>query len=191
MQFKNIFVLALPVAVLAAPIVAPAADNVAELVVRDVAAAEHQLGARQDIKQELIATVISAAKDIVRDVATAVAAEGVKKAGQAIKALKNWTPAREAFTKATSAEMWAKNPDPTKYAAAICYNMGYSITDPAGVEGLVKARLKSGLLKTDYDCFFMTAGNTMNLKGDGGFINLSFNADKRCTYDKNTKVIRC
>jgi len=196
MQFKNIFVLALPVAVLAAPFVAPVTDVAAssELVAPEPMP-EYQLEARdpqgEDLKQQLIAIVLSAAKDIAKDAATAIAAAAVKETNKVIKNLKNWTPAREAFTKATAKEMWGNNPDPKKYAAAICYNMDYSVSDPAGVAGLLKAQLKSGLLHTDYDCFFMSAGNTMKLKGDGGFINLATKSDNRCTYDKNTKFIRC
>lgn len=201
MQFKKIFVLALPVAVLAAPLVAPVTDDVAaassELAPREPTP-EYQLevrnpqaGADQDLKEQLIAIVLSAAKDIAKDAATAIAAAAVKEANKVIKSLKNWTPAREAFTKATAKEMWGKNPDPKKFAAAICYNMDYSVSDPSGVAGKVKVELKSGLLRTDYDCFFMSGGNTMKLKGDGGFINLAFNSDSRCTYDRNTKFIRC
>ncbi|KLU85934.1 hypothetical protein MAPG_04953 [Magnaporthiopsis poae ATCC 64411] len=197
MQFKNIFVLALPVAVLAAPFVAPTTDAAAvssDLVAREPMP-EYQLEVRdpqgEDLKQQLIAIVVSAAKDIVKDAATAIAAAAVKGANKVIQSVKNWTPAREAFTQATAKEMWDKNPDPKKYAAAICYNMDYSVSNPMGMAGLVKAELRSSFLHTDYDCFFMSGNNTMKLKGDGGYINLAFESDKRCTYNRDAKYIRC
>jgi hypothetical protein len=57
--------------------------------------------------------------------------------------------AREEFTKKTTAEMWARNPDRNKYPAAICYNKGYSVKNNSGVTGKVSAKLELGMLSTE------------------------------------------
>ena len=57
--------------------------------------------------------------------------------------------ARETFTKKTTAEMWARNPDRSKYPAAICYNKSYRIKDPNGITGKVSAKFELGQLNTE------------------------------------------
>ncbi|KAG8161372.1 hypothetical protein KVR01_009636 [Diaporthe batatas] len=108
-----------------------------------------------------------------------------------IKNLGKWNDAREAFTKKTTAEMWARNPDYQKYPAAICYNKGYKLKNPAGKDGLVSAKLELGQLNTDYDCMYMTANNQFYTESDGGYINLSYTYSNRCTFDSNTGDLTC
>lgn len=58
--------------------------------------------------------------------------------------------------------------------AAVCYNMGYKVSKPNQMRELTSVRLKSGVLNTDYDCFFMWGpDNHFNSEGDGGYINVS------------------
>lgn len=57
--------------------------------------------------------------------------------------------AREAFTKKTTEEMWARNPDYDKFPAAICYNKGYDLEDPKGMDGLLNAKMDLGVLNTE------------------------------------------
>ncbi|KAL1870235.1 hypothetical protein Daus18300_005300 [Diaporthe australafricana] len=90
-----------------------------------------------------------------------------------IKNLGKWNEAREEFSKKTTAEMWARNPDYQKFPAAICYNKGYKLQNAASIDGLLSAKLSLGQLNTDYDCMYMTANNQFYTQGDGGFINQS------------------
>lgn len=66
-----------------------------------------------------------------------------------IKDLGKWNAAREEFSKKTTAEMWARNPDYQKFPAAVCYNKGYKLQNPAGMDGLVSAKLELGQLNTE------------------------------------------
>lgn len=66
-----------------------------------------------------------------------------------IKNLGKWNQAREAFSKKTTAEMWARNPDYQKFPAAVCYNKGYKLQNAAGIDGLVSAKLELGQLNTE------------------------------------------
>lgn len=93
--------------------------------------------------------------------------------GDTIKNLGKWNEAREAFSKKTTQEMWARNPDYKKFPAVACYNKGYSLQRPQGRDGLVSAKLELGQLHTDYDCMFMEGNNVFMTKGDGGYINVS------------------
>lgn len=56
---------------------------------------------------------------------------------------------REAFTKKTTEEMWARNADYVKFPAVACYNKGYRLKDPAGIDGLLSAKLSLGQLNTE------------------------------------------
>lgn len=89
--------------------------------------------------------------------------------------LNTWEQVREEFTKKTVEEMWARRPDDN--VAAICYvsdrltlqlckvankltfsveqNMDYTVSKPDQVSELASVKLSSGLLNTDYDCFFL------------------------------------
>ncbi|KDN62278.1 hypothetical protein CSUB01_09663 [Colletotrichum sublineola] len=109
-----------------------------------------------------------------------------------LRAIVDWTKARETFTKQTTDEMWKKNPDPAKFPAAICYNQGYRVADPNGVDGKASVTLRSNVLKTNYDCMYMTGANQFFTDGDGGLINLSYSYDsKRCTFDQSTGDLSC
>ncbi|KAK3984237.1 hypothetical protein QBC44DRAFT_202191, partial [Cladorrhinum sp. PSN332] len=108
-----------------------------------------------------------------------------------IKNLGNWNEAREEFTKATTNEMWARNPDYKKFPAAVCYNKGYRVKDPALTEGLVSVKFELGLLNTDYDCMYLGAPNQFFTDSDGGFINLSYTYSDRCSFDQKTGDLTC
>ncbi|PVI01008.1 hypothetical protein DM02DRAFT_671581 [Periconia macrospinosa] len=112
-------------------------------------------------------------------------------AADTIKNLGDWNEARETFSQTTTLEMWNRNPDYTKYAAAICYNKGYRLANTAGIAELASAKLELGVLNTDYDCMYMEAPNQFFTDSDGGFINLSYRYDDRCTFDQETGDLTC
>lgn len=56
---------------------------------------------------------------------------------------------RENFTKNTVKRMWDNNPNPSLYAAAVCYNKGYGLQRAGGIAGLVSAKLSLGALHTE------------------------------------------
>ncbi|KAL8358874.1 hypothetical protein RB601_008226 [Gaeumannomyces tritici] len=176
MQSKAIFVFALPVFAAPAPVMQQPGS--VELATRSepVAVAEAQLE-----KREIITGIVtSIAITVGTDLATRAANAGIK----LIKDISNWTSAREKFTKATVDEMWAKNPDPTQWVAAICNNVGYNLKNPQGITGKVSVDLKQGALKTNYDCFYMAKGNTFSSTGDGGYINLATRNNAACKFTK-------
>ncbi|KFA81152.1 hypothetical protein S40288_01036 [Stachybotrys chartarum IBT 40288] len=109
-----------------------------------------------------------------------------------IKDLGDWNDAREAFTKATTEDMWAKNPDYNKFPAAVCYNKGYRLETPANVDGFASVKFELGLLNTDYDCMYLQGPNSFWTDSEGGYINLSYtyNAD-RCSFDQATGDLTC
>ncbi|KAH7357316.1 hypothetical protein BKA65DRAFT_580829 [Rhexocercosporidium sp. MPI-PUGE-AT-0058] len=103
-----------------------------------------------------------------------------------------WDIARESFTKGTVDRMWNGNPDRSKFGAAICYNKGYSLKRPAGIDGRRNAKLSHGLLSTDYDCMFMEYNNQFYTESDGGYINLAYAFDgSRCSHDRSTGDLTC
>lgn len=59
------------------------------------------------------------------------------------------TEARESFTQEVTAKMWAENPSPGTYVAAVCYNMGYHFANADHSE-VTSVQLKSGSLHTEY-----------------------------------------
>ncbi|KAK1234367.1 hypothetical protein PQX77_002405 [Marasmius sp. AFHP31] len=83
-----------------------------------------------------------------------------------------WDDAREAFTKSTTAAMWARNPDRSKWVAAICYNKGWRTQNPGGISDVQSMELKLGALHTDYDCMYMGRNNQFYTDSDGGYINV-------------------
>ncbi|KAJ4393369.1 hypothetical protein N0V93_002577 [Gnomoniopsis smithogilvyi] len=129
---------------------------------------------------------IAAAKGaiILTKIAIEVGADTIKNLGE-------WNEAREAFTKKTTAEMWARNPDYSKFPAAICYNKAYSLQDPNGKDGLLSAKLSLGVLNTDYDCMYMTGNNKFFTKSDGGYANLAYTYNSKCTFDQKTGDLSC
>ncbi|KAF4305027.1 hypothetical protein GTA08_BOTSDO06398 [Botryosphaeria dothidea] len=65
--------------------------------------------------------------------------------------------------------MWKKRQN---NEATVCYNMAYEVSKPAHMRGLASVRFESGVLNTDYDCFYMWAPDShFWSRGDGGFIN--------------------
>ncbi|KAI4631233.1 hypothetical protein J4E81_005085 [Alternaria sp. BMP 2799] len=101
----------------------------------------------------------------------------------------DWNAAREAFTKATVAEM-IKRAGPGE--AAVCYNKGYDVTKPNQMRELSSVRFKSGVLNTDYDCFLMSGpDNSFYSRGDGGYINLAIQSPSNCKFDSATSDLYC
>ncbi|KAL1795896.1 hypothetical protein ACET3X_006120 [Alternaria dauci] len=126
---------------------------------------------------------------IIGGVASAVVAVSATDAVNQIKNVADWTAAREAFTKATVYEM-AKSAKPNE--ASICYNMGYKVSKPNQMRLLTSVRLKSGVLNTDYDCFYMSGpDNHFNTEGDGGYINLAVQNPSSCSFDSKTSDVYC
>ncbi|KAF2145318.1 uncharacterized protein K452DRAFT_220391, partial [Aplosporella prunicola CBS 121167] len=99
--------------------------------------------------------------------------------------------ARENFVKNTVREMWKKRAGDNE--AAICYNMGYAVSDTTKVRELSTVEFKLGSLMTDYDCFFMSGpDNHFESQGDGGYINLGvMSNDGYCTFDGATDDVYC
>ncbi|EKG15814.1 hypothetical protein MPH_07017 [Macrophomina phaseolina MS6] len=107
------------------------------------------------------------------------------------KSAADWNAAREAFTKETVKSMWDKRRNNNE--AAVCYNKGYEVSKPAQMRDLTSIRFKSGVLNTDYDCFYMWGpDNHFWSRGDGGFINLAIMHDKNaCPFDSKTSDLFC
>lgn len=104
---------------------------------------------------------------------SAVVTQAVDAATKFIGDVSNFDSAREAFTQQTTKEMMARNPDPARFQAAACYNQGFSVADPANIDGQNSVEFKLGLLNTDYECMYIAAPNQFFTEGDGGFINVS------------------
>ncbi|KAG7119698.1 hypothetical protein HYQ45_014876 [Verticillium longisporum] len=91
-----------------------------------------------------------------------------------IKNLGEWTKVREAFTKKTTDEMWNRNPDRKRFPAVACYNKGYHLQNPNGIDGKLSAKVELGLLHTDYDCMYIAGPNQFYTHSEGGYINVSY-----------------
>lgn len=139
-------------------------------------------------KREIITAIVTAAGTAA---VSAIVTKAVNAAGTLIGQIANFDNAREEFTKATVQAMSDANPDPEKFVATICYNMDWDLENPAGMDGLTSAKITSGPLNTDYDCFYMTAPNAFFSRGDGGFINLAIMNSDKCTFDSETADLRC
>lgn len=103
----------------------------------------------------------------------------------------NWDDARTAFTQQTVQAMWKANP--ANYDAAVCYNMGYTISKENQRYDLTSVNLSLNMLHTDYDCFYMSGpDNRFTWQGDGGYINLAatYKSDK-CTWDSAGSNLYC
>ncbi|TLS30198.1 hypothetical protein PpBr36_03258 [Pyricularia pennisetigena] len=191
MRFTSAVVLALFGTAQATPVAAPV--PVLETAVDAPIEARAVLSGGEDVasadlekRLEPITTSIVVAAGSA--LATKAVDAAVKAVGNAIKTLQNWDNVREQFTKKTTAEMW-NAVDKKTYSAAVCYNMDY---EAPNIDGKTSVSVKSGLLKTTYDCFFMKAGaGTFKGKGDGGFQNLAAQHDSRCTYDSKAITLTC
>lgn len=187
MQFKTVILFALPV--FAAPANYLAVDSqAAELVARADAPVPVAIDEEAEAHIEKRQIITGIVTQVAITVGTEVATQAINAAIKLIQDVSNWTSAREQFTKATVAQMWAKNPDPKKYAAAICNNVGYKFKNgDGGAIGKSSVDLKQGSLHTNYDCFFLEAGNTFYSTGDGGYINLAMRHLSTCKFDKGNK----
>ncbi|EFQ30367.1 hypothetical protein CGRA01v4_09900 [Colletotrichum graminicola] len=150
---------------------------------------ENGTGSHLAERQAGVAGAITSIGSSAMSVATGAAVNLVT---DSLRAIVDWTKARETFTKQTTDEMWKKNPDPAKFPAAVCYNKGYRLADPNGVDGKASVTLRSNLLKVNYDCMYMTGPNQFFTDSDGGLINLSYSYDgNRCTFDQSTGDLTC
>ncbi|CAN9311760.1 hypothetical protein GT037_010792 [Alternaria burnsii] len=152
--------------------------------VSTVDARENSLSKREPV----LATILVAAGTAA---VSAVVSEAVSATAKFIGDVQNFDSAREAFTKQTTKEMMARNPDPARFQAAACYNQGFSVADPANIDGQNSVEFKLGLLNTDYECMYIAAPNQFFTEGDGGFINLAFEHTDRCTFDEATADLTC
>jgi hypothetical protein len=121
-------------------------------------------------REPVLATILVAAGTAA---VSAVVSEAVSATAKFIGDVQNFDSAREAFTQQTTKEMMARNPDPARFQAAACYNQGFSVADPANIDGQNSVEFKLGLLNTDYECMYIAAPNQFFTEGDGGFINVS------------------
>lgn len=129
--------------------------------------------------------------------ATGAAAEAGKLAVGAAAAAQvrdiiDWAAGREAFTRATTRAMWERNPDYGIYVAAVCYDQGYGLSDPAAVrEGVVSVSLVSGVLDADYDCLYLGRGESSYTYGEGGYVNLGYTHSAACRYQADSGDLWC
>jgi hypothetical protein len=129
-------------------------------------ARDHSLTKREPV----IAAILLAAGTAA---VSAVVTEAITATTKFIGDVSNFDSAREAFTQQTTKEMMARNPDPARFQAAACYNQGFSVADPANIDGQNSVEFSLGLLNTDYECMYIAAPNQFFTEGDGGFINVS------------------
>ncbi|KAI9645877.1 hypothetical protein NHQ30_005313 [Ciborinia camelliae] len=102
----------------------------------------------------VIAIIGSAAVQGLYAVTAWAMQQGLQNAYHATK----WNAVREAFTQATTMEMWNKNPNSAAWPAVVCYNKGYHLSHmrdvplgeiAVGKSGLTKATLSLGWFHTD------------------------------------------
>ncbi|KAK8163111.1 hypothetical protein IWX90DRAFT_262312 [Phyllosticta citrichinensis] len=128
---------------------------------------------------------------ILTSAATALMTAAINQVAPTIANLGSWDEAREAFTQKTVQAMWDARS--SNYDAAVCYNMGYEVSNTAQMYEKTSVNLKQDLLHTDYDCFFISGpDNHFNSQGDGGYINLATHYDtSKCTFDSSTSDLYC
>lgn len=190
MRFTSAVVLALAGAAAATPIAAPVPVVESGVAIEERAILSGEVDADMEKRQidPITASILLAVGTAAATKLTNVAIDSVIKL---IKDVSSFTEAREKFTKQTTAAMWDAA-DKKVYSAAICYNMGYTLKNPSGIDGKTSVKLKQGLLNVDYDCFLMKAGaNALYTNGDGGFQNLAVQHDQRCTYDSKSADLTC
>ncbi|RDW73603.1 hypothetical protein BP5796_07045 [Coleophoma crateriformis] len=132
----------------------------------------------------LTAAATEAGTLVVEDAVNAAVAE-------VNKVSSDFTTAREQFTQATTLNMWNSNPAPATNVAVICQNEGFTVSNTSNVHNEVSAKLTSGLLNVDYECFYMSAPNTYTPQGDGGFQNTALRFTTACTRDSSSGVLTC
>lgn len=122
---------------------------------------------------------------------SAAAKAAIDAAIELIQNLTNWTNARETFTRTTAYTMLVNNPDTATYVGTVCYNQDYTLLNDMHSE-ITSVELALGVLTTDYDCFYMQAGNTFYPQGEGGYINVaSYWYTGKCTSDSATGNLVC
>ncbi|GKU06651.1 hypothetical protein FLAG1_09565 [Fusarium langsethiae] len=152
---------------------------------REVAkSSDHLLSKREPVTAAILTAAGTAA-------VTALVNEAVQAAVGFIGDISNFDAGREAFTVQTTQAMMANNPDPARFQAAACYNQGFSVADPANIDGQSSVEFRLGILNTDYECMYIAAPNQFFTEGDGGLINLSFTHTDRCTFDSETADLTC
>ena len=129
-------------------------------------------------REPVLATILVAAGTAA---VSAIVSEAVSATADFIGDVQNFDAAREAFTQQTTKEMMARNPDPARFQAAACYNQGFSVADPANIDGQNSVEFALGLLNTDYECMYIAAPNQFFTEGDGGFINVSSDYKQKLT----------
>jgi hypothetical protein len=134
------------------------------LEARDVSA--HSITKREPVFAAILLAAGTAA-------VSAVVTEAVSAAVAFIGDVASFDNAREAFTQQTTDTMMAKNPNPTRFQAAACYNKAFTVADPANIDGQTSVKFSLGLLNTDYECMYIAAPNQFFTESDGGFINVS------------------
>lgn len=139
----------------------------------DLSTISHEARGDSLSKREPVTTAILVAAGTAA--VSAVVTQAIDAATKFIGDVSNFDSAREAFTKQTTKEMMAKNPDPARFQAAACYNQAFSVADPANIDGQNSVEFKLGLLNTDYECMYIAAPNQFFTEGEGGFINVSLN----------------
>ncbi|KAF6835290.1 hypothetical protein CPLU01_04370 [Colletotrichum plurivorum] len=144
-----------------------------------------------DVAERVVGTsvIVTALGGAAVDVAVGVAINVIT---PMIQAIIDWTAAREAFTQKTTSEMWKRNPNPSKYRAAVCYNKGYRVKNWNNVAGKAKVTLRSSVLHTNYDCMYLASPNQFWTDAEGGYINLSYTYDRNhCSFDGKTGDLNC
>jgi len=87
--------------------------------------------------------------------------------------VKDWTVARQTFTKETTALMWQKNPDSSRWVGAVCYNKGWHVKDTKAISDVVSIKLSFGHLHSDYNCLYIGHNNEFYTDGLGGNTDVS------------------
>lgn len=128
---------------------------------------DHHLSKREPVTAAILTAAGTAA-------VTAIVNEAVSAAVAFIGDISNFDSGREAFTVQTTEAMMANNPDPERFQAAACYNQGFSVADPANIDGQSSVEFKLGILNTDYECMYIAAPNQFFTEGDGGLINVRY-----------------
>lgn len=203
MRFSVAFTTVLAAVAYAAPLAAPvedsdvtaldveqSAEQIDDITARDVDMLAQDENEESGVeKRQIIAGVVVAVLTAVgSDLAMEAADAAITASANLIKAITNWTTARENFTKNTVKTMYSKLP--SGMSAAVCYNMGYTFANNKH-SSPVKAKLTANVLNTDYDCMYMAKGNTFTANGDGGYINLATQYASSCKYDSTKKTLTC
>ncbi|KAL1851635.1 hypothetical protein Daus18300_012508 [Diaporthe australafricana] len=118
--------------------------------------------------------------------------EGLNTIKGLIQDSSSWDKVREQFTQDAVARMATNYKADASFKGAVCYNQGYMVNDPAKRSDIVSLEVKSGKLKTDYDCFYLKSGGEFKGNGDGGFINIAADTNNgACGYLASNLLMTC